>query len=89
METDYEMNFRVVRVQLESGVWEYLTTNLSEREFSSEQLREIYHARWNEETGFRKLKYTASLLNFRSRKRVNIEQEIYGRLTLFNLNALP
>lgn len=88
METDYEMNFRVVRLQLENGVWECLVTNLSEEEFSPEQLREIYHWRWNEETGFRKLKYTAGMLNFRSRKRMNIEQEIYGRLTLFNLNAL-
>lgn len=87
-ETDYELNFRVVRFQLEDGTWECLATNLDPEEFPSEKLIEIYHFRWNEETGFRKLKYTAGLLSFKSRKRANIEQEIYGRMALFNLNSL-
>lgn len=87
-QTDYELNIRVVRLQLPDGTWECMAMNLDEDEFSAEQLAEIYHGRWNEETGFRKLKYSAGLLYFKSLKRENIEQEIYGRMALFNLNAM-
>lgn len=85
---DYELCFRAVRIQLEDGLQECLATNLDPEQFPSEKLAEIYHFRWNEETGFRKLKYSVGLLSFKSRKRMNIEQEIYGRMTLFNLNSL-
>lgn len=84
----YEMEFRVVRFQLSSGVYECLVTNLDEDEFSMKELKQIYHERWEIESGFRKLKYTVSLINFHSRKRAYIRQEIAARIIMYNLTSI-
>lgn len=40
--------------------------------------------RWGIETSFRRLKYTLGLVNFHSRKKEFILQEVYARLAFFN-----
>lgn len=84
----YELNFRVVGFQLENGKVEYLITNLECDEFSLEDLKELYHYRWEVETSFRKLKYTVGLTGFHSKKRNLIKQEIFARLILYNLSEI-
>ena len=85
---EYPIEFRVVRIEVKKGEYECLITNLPPEEFSLDDLKELYHLRWNEEVGFRKLKYTIGMLDFHSKKRKFIRQEIYGALTLHNLAAL-
>ncbi|MFA9465922.1 MAG: transposase [Velocimicrobium sp.] len=48
----------------------------------------LYKMRWGEETSFRKLKYTIGLVNFHSRKKDFIIQEIYARMILYNFCEL-
>ncbi len=71
---EYKLKLRVVRIEIEKGKYECLITNLGP-EFTMEE-------RWNEEVGFRTLKYTVGMLDFHSRKRKYIHQEIYARLIL-------
>jgi hypothetical protein len=61
-----------------------LITNLNRKEFSSKDLKEIYHLRWGIETSFRELKYAIGLTNFHAKKVEYIKQEIFARLTLYN-----
>jgi hypothetical protein len=79
----YTLTFRVVRIKLESGKYESIITNLS-YDFSSCDIKELYHLRWGIETSFRHLKYAVGLANFHSKKRDSISQEIYARLILHN-----
>lgn len=55
--TYYEYSFRLVRFDLGNGNYEVLLTNLPQKEFEVEDLKEIYHLRWSIETAFRFLKY--------------------------------
>lgn len=80
----YEMRLRVVRFRIPGGGYECLVTNLSEEEMGFEEFKEIYHLRWNEETGFRDLKYTIGALYFHSSDRGMIIQELYASLILHN-----
>ncbi len=45
---EYRMRLHVVRFQIAEGVYENIITNLPEKEFSWEQIRNIYHLRWDE-----------------------------------------
>ena len=78
------ISFRVVAVKLPDGKLEYLATNLEREEFSPDDLKYCYFLRWGIETSFRRLKYTLGLVNFHSRKKEFVLQEVYARLTFFN-----
>ena len=81
----YPISFRVVRVELSDSSYECLVTNLPADEFPPGRLKKLYYARWGIESSFRKLKYTIGLSNFHSYKPKLIMQEIWARLTAYNL----
>ncbi len=80
----YDIQFRIIRFQLNNGSYVCVATNLSEEEFPLEEIRALYRMRWAEETGFRELKYTIGIVNWHSRKYDAILQEIYARMILYN-----
>ncbi len=80
----YTFNLRVVRILLDTGEYETLVTTLKREEFSLEDLKEIYHMRWNIETSFRDLKYTIGLTHLHSKKDDLILQEIYAAIIMYN-----
>lgn len=84
---EYEMSFRIVRVKLGND-YECLLTNLSEEEFSMEELKQLYWKRWGIETSFRHLKYAVRLVDFHSKKIEFIEQEILARVILYNFSQI-
>ena len=84
----YELSFRVVCFKITDDTYECLITNLDTDEFSIQELKELYHMRWCEETSFRRLKYTIGLVNFHAKKSEYIKQEIYTRLIFFNLSNI-
>ena len=84
----YKMSLRVVCIRLKDGNYEYLITNLDRGEFDIDDMKELYHYRWEIESSFRKLKHTVGLVNFRSRKRDFIRQEIFARFILYNLSSV-
>ena len=52
---------RIIRFELSDGKYENLITNLPVHEFHTEDFKELYFMRWNEETAFRYLKYSLLL----------------------------
>ena len=80
----YPINFRVVRFAISENTYEVIITNLTEKEFPTKKIKEIYHLRWGIETSFRELKYAIGLTSFHSKKAVYILQEIFARLTMYN-----
>ena len=80
----YPITFRVVRITLGEGSYEYLFTNLPREEFDTTALKELYHLRWGIETSFRELKYSTGLVNLHSKNADHIEQEIFAKLILYN-----
>lgn len=81
---NYPINFRVVRFAISENTYEVIITNLPEKEFPIEKIKEIYQMRWGIETSFRELKYSIGLTNFHSKKAAYILQEIFARLTMYN-----
>ena len=84
----YPLDFRVVSVEISSGVWEYLITNLDRDSFPPAKLKKMYHQRWGIETAFRDLKHTIGLEHFHSKRAEFIAQEVFARLILYNLCEL-
>lgn len=84
----YFMTLRIVCLQLDNGNYEYLVTNLPADEFSTSDLKVLYHKRWSIETSFRSLKYAVSLVYLHSVNRELIIQEIYAKLILYNFASL-
>ena len=81
----YTMTFRAVRMQLPSGMYECLVTNLSPTQFPPERLAGLYFSRWKIECAYRDLKYTIGMTSFHSCKAMHVEQEVYARLLLYNI----
>ncbi len=83
----YYMDIRVTRIKLSDGSYECLVSNLPMPEFTSADLKDIYHARWNIETSFRYLKYAVGMTSFHAKKVEFVKQEIFAKLTLYNFSA--
>lgn len=84
----YNLPFRIVRFEITDDTYETVVTNLPSAEFSSEELKCLYHMRWGIETSFRKLKYTIGLLHFHAKKVEYIYQEVFARLIMYNFAEL-
>lgn len=83
----YDISFRIVRFRVGSG-YVCVGTNLPDDLFPLEVIRQLYRLRWGEETSFRELKYTIGLLDFHSKTKEMIFQEIYARFILYNFCEL-
>ena len=76
----------MVRFQLDGGAWETLVTTLSKEEYSIEDLKTLYFARWqNIENAFRVLKWDNHLAQMHSKKDSFSQQEIFARMAMHNL----
>lgn len=84
----YVITFRVVRFKLKDNSYECIITNLDKKEFSVDEIKELYHMRWGIETSFRELKYSTGMLAFHSKKVEFVKQEIFARLLLYNFCEL-
>jgi hypothetical protein len=80
----YPMTFRVVRIKLSDDSYETIITNLDKSGFPLNEIKKLYAMRWGIETSFRELKYAVGLLNFHSKKREHIVQEIFARIVMYN-----
>ena len=74
----------MVKFKLSDDSYEYLLTNLSRDEFSIHDLKNFYWKRWKIETAIDKYKYDIGAVNFHSKKREFIIQEIWARMILYN-----
>ena len=80
-----EISLRMIKIPLENESLEVLVTNLSEIEFSTNEIKELYHIRWGIETAYETLKSRLQLENFTGTKAILLLQDIYSTIYLSNL----
>lgn len=85
---EYEISLRVLRFKISDDGYENIITNLPANQFSSDEIKKLYHLRWGIETSFRELKYAIGASNFHSKNRRLIEMEIWARLILYNFCSI-
>lgn len=78
-----KIEVRILKYVLKTGEEEYLITNL--KEFSYEELFEIYGKRWNIETLYSSLKNKLQIEKFTSSKEEIIKQDIYASTLVYNM----
>lgn len=81
---DYEIQIRFVRFKLDSGEYEVLATSLPQDVFTAEDLKELYHMRWNIETSYLLSKWVLGMVCYHSKKAENVKQEVYADLIMYN-----
>ena len=81
---EYRLSLRIIRIELSDSCYENLITNLPELDFDFDDLKDLYHLRWDEETSFRDLQYPLCLKAFHSQKYEYIIQEVWARAILYN-----
>jgi hypothetical protein len=79
------ISLRLVRVMLDNGDYEYLATNLTPNEFSTEEIGELYVMRWELETAFDDLKNKLTIENFTGTKSILLEQDVFATVYLCNI----
>ena len=80
---------RITKVMLPSGEIEVLISNLFDVDLiNNEDMKNLYHYRWNIEEVFKQLKPKMKLEQFGSRKPEGIFQEFYAHLIMLNLTTL-
>lgn len=80
----FPFELRILCIEITPGVFEYLATNLKEKDFPPESIKDLYHLRWGQENSFRDLKYTLDLVHFHSKKRDSVEQEAWAKVVVYN-----
>lgn len=85
-ESPCDVTLRIVRFKITDDTYETIVTSLNRFQFNIEKIKYLYHLRWGIETSFRELKYTIGLVNFHSKKKEYIIQEIYSRLIMYNFS---
>jgi hypothetical protein len=85
---EYPLSLRIVRFEVKKGIYVNIISNLSADEFPIDEICIVYQLRWDIEISFRDLKHTIGTTNFHSKNTEYIEQEILGRLILFNFCAI-
>jgi hypothetical protein len=79
------LRLRIVNFKLSGGEYACVATNLSESDFSTEDISHIYSLRWNVETAFDTLKNNLEIENFTGTMPVLIEQDIFACVYLCNI----
>jgi len=79
---EHHLTLRIVRFEIADDVYENIITNLSDDDFTIDEIKFLYNLRWKIELSFRDIKHIIGITNFHSKKLMYIEQEIWARLIL-------
>lgn len=79
---------RTIQLELESGISEYLITNLPREAVGLAQFKELYFLRWGIEGKYKELKKSIEIECFSGKKSICIKQDFYISLFLSNICAL-
>ena len=83
-----DIRIRVVSVQLDSGITEYLGTNIFDDTLSSQDFKDLYWERWNIEKKYFELKHQHLLEEFSGATAISVQQEFYINLLYSNIDSL-
>ena len=84
-ETKESIYIRIVKIELSSGEVEYLATNLTQEEVSTEEMKELYNLRWQIELNYHLLKESLKIETITSSKNELIKQDIFSQMLAFNI----
>lgn len=79
------IHLRFVKIKLSEDMTEFLATNLSRKEFTEQDICELYRFRWGIETAYDILKNKFMLENFTGKKSIIIRQDILSTVYLYNI----
>jgi hypothetical protein len=85
MEAAGSLRLRFVRIKLPSGDERIVATNLSDEDFSTEEIARLYTLRWGIETVYDDLKNKLEIENFTGTKTSIILQDVYATVLLSNI----
>ena len=83
-----DITIRVISVKLDTGEYEYLATNVFDKNITTKMFRELYFLRWPCEVKYLELKERLQIEHFNGATPVAIIQEFYINMLLSNLSAL-
>lgn len=79
---------RLIKVELDTGEIEILCTSLIDKtQYPSEQFKELYHFRWNEEEAYKLLKSRMELEDFSGKTAKAVKQDFHAKIFLLTLSA--
>ncbi len=82
------LTLRSIHFLLEDGSSEYLVTNLTQNQVSTEQFPALYRRWWGVESKYRELKNRLETEDFNSVKPIGIRQEFFAAMYLSDLAAI-
>jgi hypothetical protein len=83
-----EIQVRVLRFMLDSGIEEILLTNVMDTALGVDEFKEIYFKRWRIETKYDELKNKLQIENFTGDSFIVVEQDYYASMYLANMIAI-
>lgn len=84
-----EITIRLVKVVLENGEIEILSTSLLDSDiYQTSDFKELYHLRWTIEENYKLLKCRINLEQFSGKTALAIEQDFFSKLFLLSLTAI-
>ena len=75
---------RITKIKINNEKEEYLISNLSKEEFTSEDLKEIYKKRWEIENSYNSIKNKLKIESFSGNLPQFIYQDIYAQIVVYN-----
>ena len=85
---DSALTCRLIKVELSSGEKEILCTSLTDgQRYVYEDLKTLYHYRWNEEEAYKLLKSRVEVENFSGKTARAVKQDFYAKVFLMTLCA--
>lgn len=83
-----EVEIRVLRFMLESGIEEILITNLTDENLGIEDFKQLYFKRWGIEVKYDEIKNKLLIENFTGDNKIAVEQDFYASIYLTNMAAI-
>lgn len=83
-----QIRLRLIKVRLNDGRDEILLTNLFDKAVTTEDFKEVYQKRWNQETYFDRLKNILEVEKFSGFSDQIIKQDFYGTVFLSSLESV-
>lgn len=79
---------RLIKVELENGETEILCTSLTDKEkYKLNDIKELYHYRWNEEEAYKLLKSRIEIESFSGKTARAVKQDFFAKVFLMTLCA--
>lgn len=86
---DKEIEFRLVRIELENGDIEILCTSLTDtKQYQHNEFKELYHLRWSIEEAYKLFKSRAELENFSGKTAIAVKQDFHAKVFMMSLAAV-